>query len=351
MAKKKRKDKKGKKRKGGFKYRTRSRESWEKRSEQSGFNRRSMFADAVKVFRPKEDDNLIRILPPTFEDADHYGHEIFVHYSIGPDKDSILCRNKMLGEACPVCEERSRALGENDKEYADKLNPKKRVCIYLVDRDDEDTGLQLWSMPWTLDADVTTLAIDKRSGEVLDIDDPDDGYDIEFTKTGKGMNTKYVGVAIARKSSALDNSEVLEDAVETPLTETLVYLEYEDIDKLFNGGAGMHDDEDDDDDERKRGKSKKDKKGKKKSKKDKSPKKKKKAEPPTWEQVQEMDLDELEEVVDEQGLDCDVDIDDDDEDELDELRTEVCGELDLKKPKKRKAKKKEKEKIRKRKRK
>ena len=338
----KRRDKK-RKGKRGFSYHRRSREDWEKRSEQSGFNRRSMFADSVNVFRPKEDDNLIRILPPTFEDADHYGFEIFVHYSIGPDKDSILCRNKMLGEACPVCEERSRALSDNDKEYADKLSPKKRVCVYLLDRDDEDTGLQLWSMPWTLDADVTTLAIDKRSGEVLDIDDPEDGYDIEFTKTGKGMNTKYVGVAIARKSTELDNDQVLEDAVETPLTETLIYLEYDEIDKLFNGGAGMRDDDDDDDDDRRRSRKTSDKK--------KKSKKKKEPDTPTWEQVQEMDLDELEDVIDEQGLDVDSDIDDDDEDEIDELRDEVCGELDLRKPKKRKAKRSEKEKIRQRKRK
>jgi len=255
-----------------------------------------------------------------------------------------------LGEACPVCEERSRALGENDKEYADKLSAKKRVCIYLLDRDDEDVGLQLWSMPWTLDADVTTLAIDKRSGEVLDIDDPEDGYDIEFTKTGKGMNTKYVGVAIARKSSELDNDEVLADAVEVPLTETLIYLEYEDIDKLFGGGAGMHDEEEEEEEEEEERRSKKKSKKGKGSSKKKKRKKRKEPDTPTWEQVQEMDLDELEEVIEDQELDVDSDIDDDDEDELEELRDEVCGELDLSKPKKRKAKRSEKDKIRRRKR-
>lgn len=341
MAKKRRrKDKKTK----GFKYKKRSTENWQKRADQSGFSRRSMFDENVTVFRPHDDDNLVRILPPTWEDAEHYGYEIFVHYGIGADRDSILCPSKMKDEPCPICEERSRALSDNDKDYADKLTPRKRVCAYVVDRDNEKEELELWSMPWSMDADITTLAVDKRTGEVLDIDNPEDGYDVEFTKTGKGIKTQYGGIAIARKSSDLGNEEVLEEAIEMPIPDTLVFLEYDDIDKIFNAGAGLNEPDDEDDDDDDDGDDDRPKKKKKKGKK----KAKKKPELPTWNAVQEMDLDELEELIEDHDLDVSSDIDEDDEEEIEDLRNDVCEELDLEKPKKRKAKKKEKDKIRKR---
>lgn len=335
-----RKKKRSKGKKGGFKYKSRSKESWEKRAEQSGYSRRSMFKEGVTIFRPKDGDNLIRIFPPTFEDAEHYGLEIFVHYGIGPDRDSFLCPNKMLNQPCPVCEERSRAMNDDDKEYADKLNPKKRVLTYVLDRDEEEKGNQLWSMPWTLDADITTLAVDKRTGEVLDVDDPEDGYDVEFMKRGKGRNTEYAGVAIARRKSELGDEDALEAVVEMPLDETLVYFEYDDIAQVFGGSAPdreeEEEDDEDDDDEIPRRKKKKKKKAKKEKRK------------PNWGQVHEMDIDELEELIEEHDLDIEVDIDEDDDDELEDLRGEICEELDIEKPKKRKAKKKEKDKIRKR---
>lgn len=343
------KDRRSKKRRGGkgkgkkrFKYQQRSKERWQERAEQSGYNKRSMVIDGVKSFRPKSDDNLVRILPPTFEDADHYGYEVYVHWNVGPDNDAFLCLKAMQGEDCPICEEKARALKDNDKDYADKLNAKKRVFCYVVDRDEEDEGLLLWAMPWTLDRDVTTLAVDKRTGEVLAVDDPEDGYDVEFTKQGKGRNTEYVGVAIARKRSALDNDEALDDAIERPVPECLKFYTYDEIDKVFNAGGGAYDDDDDDDDRprKKKDKGKKDKGKKKKYDEDKDE--------VTWDEVQEMDLDELAELTEDQELDIDCDIDEEDEDDLEGLRDEICHELDLEKPKKRKPKKKEKEKLRKR---
>jgi len=335
-----------------FKYKKRSTEAWKKRAEQSGYNRRSMFKDEVNVFRPKDGDNLIRILPPTWEDAEHYGHEIWCHYGIGPDGESFLDLQKMTGEADPIEEERARALSDNDKEYANKLQSKKRVCIYIIDRDEEEKGLQLWSAPWSMDADITTLAVDKRTGEVLDIDDPEDGYDVEFTKTGKGIKTQYGAVAIARKSSPLDNDEALEQAMELSIPETLLYYPYEEIEKAFNaGGSAYDDDDDDDDDEKPKRRGKKDKADKKRGRhedEDEEEEDEDDAPETTWEAVQEMEFEELLDLVDENNLDIDDDVDEDDEDEVDDLRADICEELGLSKPKKRKAKKSEREKIRKR---
>jgi len=360
MAKKRRRDKgrtrtkgsrRGKrsgKRRSGFKYKKRSTEAWKKRAEQSGYNRRSMFKDEVNVFRPKDGDNLIRILPPTWEDAEHYGHEIWCHYGIGPDGESFLDLQKMTGEADPIEEERAKALQDNDKEYANQLQSKKRVAIYIIDRDEEEKGLQLWSAPWSMDADITTLAVDKRTGEVLDIDDPEAGYDVEFTKTGKGIKTQYGGIAIARRSSPLDNDEALQQAVELPIPETLLFYEYEEIEKAFNAGGSAYDgdDEDEDEDEPKRGKKDKPKRGRRKY--EDEAEDEEGAADVTWEEVQEMEFEELLDAIDDNNLDIDDDVDEDDEDEIEDLRGEICEELGLSKPKKRKAKKSEKDKLRKR---
>jgi len=340
----------------GYKYKPRSKKKWQERAEQSGYSRRSMFVDEIKLYRVKEGDNLVRILPPTFEDADHYGYEIFVHYGIGPDNDAFLDLNKMQDEADPINEERNRALKDNDKDYADKLQSRKRVLCYIIDRDDEEAGLQLWSMPWTLDADVTTLAVDKRTGEVLDIDDPEDGYDIEFTRTGKGINTKYVGVAIARSSSPLENDSALEEAMERPLTDCLKYYEYDEIQKVFDAGGGAYDDEEEEEEEedkpKKRGR-KKDKAKKRGHRRDEEEEEEEEEEEDapevTWGEVMAMDFDDLADLIEDENLEIDLDeVDEDDEDELDDLKAEVCEELGLKKPKKRKPKKSEKKKLRKR---
>lgn len=347
--------------KTSFKYKRRGTEAWKKRAEQSGYNNRSIVKGDITQYRPKDGDNLIRILPPTFDDAEHYGYELWVRYGIGPDQDSFLDLNKMLGQPDPIEEERMEAMQDNDKDYADKLQSKKRVGVYLIDRDEEDKGIQFWSMPWTMDADITTLAVDKRTGEVLDIDDPEDGYDIEFTKTGKGIKTQYGGLGIARKSSPLDNDEALEAAIETPLPEALQYYDYDEIAKCFSAGGGYDDDEEEDEDEDDRPRKRKSK-GKGKSKKSKRRKyddgddgedeeDEDDSVEVTWADVQEMDFDELADLVDDQDLDLDSDIDEDDEDEWEELRDDICEELGLKKPKKRKAKKSEKDKLRKRRRK
>lgn len=242
---------KKKKEKGSkFKYNKRSTKSVEKRGNQSANEKDFILKDDVNMFKVNDGDNLFRPLPPTWEDAEHYGMDIYVHYGVGADNATYLCRNKMLKEACPICEERERANNDGDADYAKELSPKKRVMIYLIDRDHEDKGPQVWPMPWGLDRDICKLSVDKRSGEVMYLDDPEDGYDVEFEKTGAGLTTKYEGVAVARKPSDLGEEEWLDYIEEHPLPEILNYFEYEHIDAIFNGGSGGAKDEEEEKEDR-----------------------------------------------------------------------------------------------------
>jgi hypothetical protein len=85
------------KKQGSFRYQPRTAEDLKKRASQDGSNRDSMFNQDVKMYKPKEGDNNIRILPPTWPDAKHFGFDGYVHYDIGPDGAAYLCLEKMEG--------------------------------------------------------------------------------------------------------------------------------------------------------------------------------------------------------------------------------------------------------------
>lgn len=231
-----------------FSYRARSAEQVKKRASQSGSNRDSMFNGDVQLFKPSEGDNNIRILYPTWDGAEHYGLDAFVHYGIGADESAYLCPHEMKGEPCPICEERHAAQKAGDTEYADKLKPSKRVLVYIINRDKPKDGVQLWSMAWTIDRDISALAIDKRTGEVYAIDHPDEGYDISFERKGTGMKTEYLGLQIDRRPSPIGNDQWEEYIQAHPIPDLLNFFDYDHIKAVLEGAVASPADDDDDGD-------------------------------------------------------------------------------------------------------
>ena len=243
-------------RSGGFRYEPRSAESLKKRADRGARDFDSIFVDGTPVYKVNDGDNTVRFLPPTWTDPkpDHYGFDVWVHYQVGPDKQSYLCLSKMLGKPCPVCEERIVALDDGDENYAKELAPRRRVVAYILDREEPKEGAQAFAMAQTLDRDIVAITVDKKTGEALPIDDPENGYDVDFTKKGTKMNTEYLGVAIARRESALGSNKAMEYAIAHPIPDILNYYDYDHIKKTFGGGGGSaparrndRDDERDDD--------------------------------------------------------------------------------------------------------
>jgi hypothetical protein len=185
-----------------FQYKKRDAGAWEKRASQQGGDYQGFIVDEAKVYTPKKGDNFVRILPPTFENADHYGIDVWVHYGIGPDRASAICLQKMKNMPCPLCEARARAERGGDEDLAGELKPSRRVMVYMLDRKDEAAGPQVWSMPWTLDREVCKISRDKRTGQVYAIDDPNEGYDLSFEREGEGMMVKYAGIQLSRRPSS-----------------------------------------------------------------------------------------------------------------------------------------------------
>jgi hypothetical protein len=299
----------------GFEYHQRDASDTRKRSSQGANDFDKILVDSVKMWKPNDGDNRIRILPPTWPGAKHFGLDIYVHYGVGPDRQSYLCLQKMKGEADPIAEEREIARRDEDEKYAKELEAKRRVLVYLIDRDHEKEGVQAWAMPWTVDRDIVKVSVDKSTGEVLPIDHPDEGYDVEFEKKGAKDRTEYLGVAIARRSSPLGKEEWLDYAIDNPLPEQLNYFDYDHIAKVFNGGGahkekdrGGRDDRDDDRGGRSRSESRSDRdseRGTSRSERGSSRSAPKEPDEPTWDSIHEMTGDELEDLIDQEKLEID----------------------------------------------
>lgn len=232
----------------GFVYKKRDPATLKARAEQTGGRFDSIFKQGFDTFRPKPGDNLIRFLPPTWEGAEHYAMDIWVHRFIGADSSTYLCLDKMGKGKCPICAAAKEAKDAGDKEEAKALFPVKNALAYIVDRDNPGDTPMLYAMSWTMDRDITSLCHNKRTGKVLFIDNPDEGYDVTIKRSGQGLKTRYHGIAIDRDPSPLEDDEkaqeaLLEFAEETPVPETLQFFPASHLEKVLEGTAEARDEE------------------------------------------------------------------------------------------------------------
>jgi len=233
-----------------FHYKPRGTKSVKKRASRRGGGYDSLFKDFPE-FRPEAGDHRVRILPPTFEKAEHYGLDMSIHYGIGPDEGAYLCTQVMQGKPCPVCDERKRAARQGDDDYAGTLRAGSGVAVWVIVRGNEDTGPQLWRIPFKLDREIAKQSIQKETGKALMIDHPEKGYDVFFTREGtKKENTSYTGVSVARHPSPIcDDKKTarhwLEFIGENPLDECMNYFEYDYIKDIFAGTKERKDDDED----------------------------------------------------------------------------------------------------------
>jgi hypothetical protein len=197
-------------------------------------------------FKPSA-TNRIRIMPSTF-DAEKlkikrtWYYEIFVHYSVGPDRGTYLCPMKMGLGKCAICEARMEA----DEEEQKALAPKKRFLVWLIDRADEAAGPKLWSMPGKVCTDIANQQRDARTGKAIGITNPEAGYDIAFNKTGEGVQVQYPGVAVDRSPSPItDDAEKMAKWLtfiqKNPLNLMTHFHEQEYVMGLLTGTAQAHD--------------------------------------------------------------------------------------------------------------
>jgi hypothetical protein len=211
------------------------------------------FKKDIPIFTcSKDGEYVIRVLPATWDDAKAYAYEVFIHYNVGADKGRFLCPRKMWGEECPVCEEYERAKRNNDEEYAKKLRATQRAAVYCVVRGDEEkNGPQLFPMPISLDQEIASRSRDKKTKEVLYIDDPNEGFDVAFERKDTKQGTRYGSVELDRSPSPIIDNPKKQDRwlqfiADNPIPEILVRRDAKYIGKVFAGSVKKDDDEEGD---------------------------------------------------------------------------------------------------------
>lgn len=239
--------------KRSFRYQSRSTEDVRERANARGGDFDSYLKSNFKMYKVRDGKNLIRIMPPTWKGARHYGWDIWVNYGIGIDNQSYLSLDKMKEEKDPLLEARREAERDGDEKTAKALKPRQRILMWVIDRLDEDEGPQLWPAPFTFDKDLCNVSFDEDTKEVTMLDDPEKGCDVRFYKEGTGLRTKYPPSKIKiLKPSLIHEDEKLENEwldfiTENPLPECVQFYDYDHIDKAYNGHVRVDSDDDEDD--------------------------------------------------------------------------------------------------------
>lgn len=207
----------------------------------------SIFKKGFKQFKVKDKTHTIRILPPTWDsnsmsilgnDRRHYGIFVPCH---NYNKTPYICPKQALGKRCLFCDERQKAYDENNEKLAKELYTGTRLALWVIDRENEQEGPQLWAMPKTVYSELAIRSIDARTREVVCyIDDPEEGYDVSFTRLPKvGKNPpEYMGVDISRRSTPLgaQAKEWLDYVVQHPIPDVLQIYDEDYLKQVYIGG-------------------------------------------------------------------------------------------------------------------
>lgn len=136
-------------------------------------------------------------------------HQHFVRVP-GVDKPIVFnCPEKMANQKCPACEQ-MRALEKTgnpaDFEAAKKYAPQFRVFANVIDRKNPNGGPLLWGFGAMIFKRLTYFR-DNEDACGEDFTHPIHGYDIIITRTGTGQTDTRYQTDLARKASALADTE------------------------------------------------------------------------------------------------------------------------------------------------
>ncbi len=225
-----------------FQFRPRSAAGVQQRAQETDAGWDRPFRPDVNLWKPKAGDNTIRILPATWEGADYYGYDVYMNYGVGPDRRSAyLSIHHHLRQPDPLYEAYQRARREGNNDLEREFRATHRQAYWLIDRADVEAGPMLWPAPvTTFDRNLAAAGIDPDTGEVLQIEDPVNGFDVSFRKEGEGIKTRYTGIVVHRRPSPLHHDQNiaqqwLKYVVDNPIPKTLVFYPAERIKAAMTG--------------------------------------------------------------------------------------------------------------------
>jgi hypothetical protein len=165
----------------------------------------------IPEFQAKGGDNYIRIITPKFskypeDDLPFYWKEVFIHSNVGADGRTFVCSRKMWDEPCAVCDySETIRVRDPESELLKALWPGRRYMFFVYNVKDESTeklGLHWYDAPVSVKDGIVAISRDKRKGTFIDVSTFEEGADIEFEKSGKGLKTSYSGFVLNKDNGA-----------------------------------------------------------------------------------------------------------------------------------------------------
>lgn len=195
--------------------------------------------------RPEE--YKFRFLPATWNGSPQYANvplawaiKIGVHFNIGIDRASYLC-NLSLNHSpvCGLCEIHSKLARDGKKLEADAIRASSRAVAWVIDREHEEKGPQLFMFPASLEQTIWNICKDKETGRMRYIDDPINGHTVFLTRVGDDEKTKWLP-EIAPSVTPLSNNpeqmaKWLQFVTDNPLPGILQFYPDGYIQEVFSG--------------------------------------------------------------------------------------------------------------------
>jgi hypothetical protein len=199
----------------------------------------------VKVYKPKEDDHELYIVPYVTGDQHPkltkgkmaFNVYPFVHRGVGVNEDSYICLNRTYGEKCPICEYQ-RELRESEEDVDEAiikaLNPTKRAIYNIVCLDsakEEALGVQLWDVShYLFTVPLEELAHKKKGGGDVPYANHEIGKIICFRQKGVKRSLEFTAFEFKDRDPLTD--EILEA---TYCLDDLLYVPtYEEVYDAFS---------------------------------------------------------------------------------------------------------------------
>jgi hypothetical protein len=208
--------------------------------------------DVIKFFKPKAGQHSVDIVPweagafmppdsNTPEGDITYLWDGWVHFNVGPQKDSYVCMQKTFKQPCAICDyikdkSREEATPESIK-LLKSIKAKQRALYYVIVYDtpeEEKKGLQIWNAPhWKMQRILNELSkLPDRGGVKVGgmeyFSDPDTGKTVCFKIVGEQESTDYIGHRLVGREYIIDDKFLIQ-ANERPIDTLILLPEYDDV--------------------------------------------------------------------------------------------------------------------------
>jgi hypothetical protein len=198
------------------------------------------FPEDVPVYKPVEGKKQhIRII--TQPGLGSFSRLVLAHFDVG-GFNSVTCP-RTFGEAeCPVCEKRNELYNVN-KEAAKKFKTTKYNAIYVIDRNNEALGPQLWMVSGveTMKTILNLIRHPETDAIHIQIGHPTKGRDLFFKKykVGDSIYATINEIKLDLESTPLADDtkqidEWLEFIKDHPVDSMINQFTYDEIKELMN---------------------------------------------------------------------------------------------------------------------